>query len=439
MRCEELRELLSAYLDGELNPEEAAAVESHLDTCPACAPEFADLRRTVELCHAVGEVDMPENFHSELMRKIEAKQARSGILHRLGVDRWKPAYRTAAAVAAVVVVSVGISSVVEMAQRPGGLYGTKAGQTRSTRENEQARGGGAVTGTPAADKTDMAYSQSMPAETPVPAPAAPPGMGGGAEGFADSTKRLAKAPAGQLGVSMPPIAPDQSYDIVVEDLDRKLVKRADLQVEIEKGKVDETGRKIIALVETSKGFIQRSGTFTDELKYRGMNFVLRVPEDRFATILGELESYGKIMSKNINSEDVTQQFIDTQAQIKNKERQEQRLVEIMGKANSVGELMQVENELNRVRSEVDMLKGRMKYLQSATSYSTITMTIREAREGSAAIPGTPGLLDEVWQAFMSTFRKLAITLAKAAPYAILIGVGWIIYNKVTTSKGKSAA
>ena len=430
MRCEEIRELLSAYLDGELTDEEAVTVGSHLDTCVACAREFADLRRTVELCRRVGEVEVPEGFHSELMQKIETRKARSGILQRLGVDRWKPAYRTAAAVAAVVIISVGISSVVEIAQKPGAMYGLKAGQTKSSRGAEPARSTGAVMGAPVP-------AGEAPEQRAVPP--SPPGMGDGSGGAAADQGQSTLRSAAKIAMPQSMPAPSDQFDVIVETLDRKLIKRADLQIEVEKGKVDETGRKVVSLVETSNGFVQRSSTFTDELKYRGMSFTLRVPEDRFAQVLGELESYGKPLSKNIGSEDVTEQFIDTQAQIKNKERQEQRLQEIMGKANNVGELMQVEGELSRVRSEIDALKGRMKYLQSATSYSTITMTVREARDSADAIPGTPGFLNEIWQAFMGTFKGIAIVLAKAAPYAILIGIGWLVYNRIAAGKDKSAA
>ena len=174
--------------------------------------------------------------------------------------------------------------------------------------------------------------------------------------------------------------------------------------------------------------------FTDDGKYRGLSFALRVPEEKFGTILGELEVMGKVLSKHIESEDVTERFIDTQAQLKNKERQEQRLLEIMGKANNVGELMQVENELNRVRSEVDILKGRMKYLQGATSYSTITLTVREPRDDTGTGPLLPGFADEVWRAFMRTFKGMALFLARIAPYAILICVGWMVYARMGRGK-----
>jgi hypothetical protein len=243
------------------------------------------------------------------------------------------------------------------------------------------------------------------------------------------------APAAQGSLAVQPPSPDTGLGDIVDVLERKLIKRADLQMEVPGDRVDETGRKIVTLVEMSRGFVQRSVTFTEDGKYRGMNFTLRVPEEKFASVLGELESLGKVLSRSIDSEDVTERYIDTQAQLKNKERQEQRLLEIMGKANNVGELMQVENELNRVRSEIDMLKGRLKYLEGATSYSTITVTVREARDGVVG-PILPGFWDDVWQAFMRTFKNMAICLARLAPYAMLIGAVWLIYGKL--SRGKAA-
>ncbi|MGE5543181.1 MAG: DUF4349 domain-containing protein, partial [Bacillota bacterium] len=284
-------------------------------------------------------------------------------------------------------------------------------------------------------------NDQIPAEEPAAAEA-PAAMGGGADGYTRQAaqpqmKMASKAAEAEMAMPQIPPSPVEPDMGVVDTLDRKLIKRADLQVEVAKDKMDEAGRKVVTIVEMAKGFVQSSSMFTDAGKYRGLSFSLRVPENRFGAILGELEALGKVTSKNITSEDVTEQFIDTEARLRNKERQEQRLLEIMGKANNVGELMQVENELNRVRSEVDMLKGRIKYLQGATSYSTISMTMTEPRDDVSTGPILPGFADEVWRAFTRTFKIMALTLARIAPYAILLGVGWLVYARV--SKGKRQA
>ncbi|MGE5485889.1 MAG: DUF4349 domain-containing protein [Ignavibacteriales bacterium] len=425
MRCEQVVDLFSAYLDQQATAEEAGEVERHIATCAACARDLADLRRTIELCRSVGEVEMPEGFHEDLMRKIQQKQVRQGLLARLGFDRLRQPYKAMVAVAAVIVISFGITTVANWSPRMGSP--APAGQLAS---RYGTRDEGAV------------RNDQIPAEEQAKA-AAPPGMGGGADAYSRQAaqpqmKMALKAP--EAGMAMPqippaPVEPDLG---IVETLDRKLIKRADLQIEVAKDKMDETGRKVVTVVEMAKGFVQSSSMFTDEGKYRGLSFSLRVPEEKFGAILGELEVLGKVVSKQITSEDVTEQFIDTEAQLRNKERQEQRLLEIMGKANNVGELMQVENELNRVRSEVDMLKGRMKYLQGATSYSTITMTVREPRDDVSTGPLLPGFADEVWRAFMRTFKGMAIFLARIAPYAILLSVAWLVYSRMSRGKQPSS-
>ncbi len=425
MKCEQVVELFSAYLDQEATAEEAAVVERHIASCAACARDLADLRRTIELCRSVGEVEMPEGFHEELMRKLNEKSAPRGLLVRLGFDRLRQPYRAAVAVAAVIVVSFGLTTLANWVPSMGSR---KAGTDLASRYG--ARG-------ESPPETVMAGGGEIPSEAQAKM-AAPPGMGGGADA-SDAAQRSSapqiamKAPAANVAMPqpVPPIEPDLGIE---ETLDRKLIKRADLQIEVSKDKMDETGRKVVTVVEMAKGFVQTSSMFTDDGKYRGLSFALRVPEEKFGTILGELEVMGKVLSKHIESEDVTERFIDTQAQLKNKERQEQRLLEIMGKANNVGELMQVENELNRVRSEVDILKGRMKYLQGATSYSTITLTVREPRDDTGTGPLLPGFADEVWRAFMRTFKGMALFLARIAPYAILICVGWMVYARMGRGK-----
>lgn len=98
-----------------------------------------------------------------------------------------------------------------------------------------------------------------------------------------------------------------------------------------------------------------------------------------------LATVGKITSRQISVEDVTDEWIDLQAKIKNLRSLRDRLRRLLDRANNVKEVLAVEKELNRVQSELDSLEGRMKAMQRNVSYSKITINLRQK-----SIPGPLG-------------------------------------------------
>jgi hypothetical protein len=127
--------------------------------------------------------------------------------------------------------------------------------------------------------------------------------------------------------------------------------------------------------------LSRSGT---EESQRA-TIVLRVPQEQFFTALGRIEALGKLLSQSVGVEDVTEQFIDLEARLQSAIRQEQSLLALLQKAESVSEILTIERELTRVRSEIEKLQGQRNFLQRRVEMATITVTLSPpARE-----PGTP--------------------------------------------------
>jgi len=71
MNCSQIQEMLSAYIDDFLDDFEKAEVEKHIQTCAICQQELIDLRHTVSLLRSLGEVCIPEDFHKQLMERID--------------------------------------------------------------------------------------------------------------------------------------------------------------------------------------------------------------------------------------------------------------------------------------------------------------------------------------------------------------------------------
>lgn len=106
--------------------------------------------------------------------------------------------------------------------------------------------------------------------------------------------------------------------------------------------------------------------------------VIRVPSSNFDEVVKRIEALGvEVIAKNIETSDVTAEFMDTEARIKTKKQLENRYREIVAQATKVADILAIEAELNEVRSEIEVMEGRIRYLSNQVDYSTLNVTMSE--------------------------------------------------------------
>ncbi|TND10636.1 MAG: hypothetical protein FD123_278 [Bacteroidetes bacterium] len=104
---------------------------------------------------------------------------------------------------------------------------------------------------------------------------------------------------------------------------------------------------------------------------------IRVRSENFLVAVNEVTTFGKVIEKNIHSEDVTDAYNDYKVRQENAEKSRQRYMELLQKAHTIEEILRVEREIDRLTLEIEQLKGRLALLTDQTSYSTITVNVHE--------------------------------------------------------------
>jgi Domain of unknown function (DUF4349) len=97
---------------------------------------------------------------------------------------------------------------------------------------------------------------------------------------------------------------------------------------------------------------------------------IRVQRDRFRDALARIEKLGDVLHRDIKAEDVTDEFVDLEARIKNAHAMRDRLTELLQKAQ-VKEAIEIQKELGKVTEEIERMEGRMKLLKDQIAFSTI--------------------------------------------------------------------
>jgi len=160
---------------------------------------------------------------------------------------------------------------------------------------------------------------------------------------------------------------------------------------------------------------------------------LRIPAENFEDVIKEIEKVGDLKEEKITLEDVTEQYIDLTARLNNLKRQEQRYLEILEMAVTVEEVLTVENQLGRIRGDIESMEGRVLYLDNRISLSTIQVHVSEP-EPITHESGIQRVLTDVVDAFLSTIRGIIIFMGYFIPVAVFLTVaallGRFIYLKL---------
>lgn len=157
--------------------------------------------------------------------------------------------------------------------------------------------------------------------------------------------------------------------------DRKIIK--DGNIRFETASVKETTELIRTTTVELGGYIGNENIYDykDRIEY---TVVVRVPENNFDKLVDKISaSAEKIESKNINSLDVTEEFIDVEARVKTKKELEARYKDILKQASRVDEILNIEREIGKLRAEIESLEGRLNYLKNRVALSSLTITYFE--------------------------------------------------------------
>lgn len=155
---------------------------------------------------------------------------------------------------------------------------------------------------------------------------------------------------------------------------RKLIYDANISLDTED--LDVFSKALIAEIERFDGFISDFS----QRRYAGDRqtgeWTIRVRSENFSDVLDWLDSTYDVRSKKVTSQDVTEEYVDLQARLKNKRNTEDRLSNVLDeRAGKLDEVLSVEKEIDRVREEIERIEGRLRFLTERTSLSTITLTV----------------------------------------------------------------
>lgn len=194
------------------------------------------------------------------------------------------------------------------------------------------------------------------------------------------------------------------------------------------------------------GYIVESSEHTrgeDELRSGYM--VVRVPQEHFDSFMTGLETEDtKIVSRDQQSQDVTEEYVDLESRLKAKEAVEDRLLQFMEGAEKTEDLLKISDDLSRVQEEIEQIKGRMNYIENHVAYSTVHINIEERNVKVPDVQSKDDLntFAKAQKLFMDTINflltiasNILVLIVGLSPVLIpLLLVGGLVFIKMRRKK-----
>jgi hypothetical protein len=375
------QEEVMAYLDGEISADRAAEIARHMQQCAECQSLAAGFRNLSQQ-FAAWEIEASPSQLTEQMTKqvaeATATQPRTMLatvartpLQRFGdvvrASKTRPwAWAGAGALATAVLLLIMLPA----------LY-------RSRRAAN-----GALRDLPLSARSTNGYLERRSDLAPQDKSATKSQLDGNLQALQHRIVQEEIASSLQNNaVPAPLIARTASLSLVVKDI----------------GSVESAVKNVTS---RHSGYIGELNTSTPADAAKTFSATLRIPSAQLDVALAELKQLGRVDQETQGGEEVTKQFTDLVARLKNSRATEQRLLDVLrNNTGKVKDVLEVENEISRVRGEIEEMEADQRGLQSRVDFATITLSVAE--EYKASLQGSPrSTATRLHNSFVEGYREV---------------------------------
>lgn len=254
------------------------------------------------------------------------------------------------------------------------------------------------------------------------------GCAGGA--YETSSAPSAGAPgtatSGEAAPASEGVVPGSSETAPPAALPRKIIYTA--EVELGSEDLSKTEQRLLALVKSHRGYVAESDMSGAPGTPRSGRWKIRIPVERFEAFMAEVTRIGELRRTRSDSQDVSAEFYDLEARLKNKRVEEQRLVQHLQRSTArLTDILAVEKELSRVREEIERMQGRVRFLTNQTDLTTVSVSVSEVQDYVPAERAPFGT--QMARTFSDSLKTLGDALRTIALVAIWLAP-WVLVAAV---------
>ena len=193
--------------------------------------------------------------------------------------------------------------------------------------------------------------------------------------------------------------------------------------EIETIDFDVSVEHVYVMVERYGGFIQSSyvtgkdydSQYYGKDSFRRAHFAIRIPKDKYTSMTDNLTELGNVTYSSNEAQNITSSYVDTESRLKAYRTEEDRLLAILEKADTVADMITIEDRLSTVRYNIESLTSQLKNWDSQVNYSTVELELREVKE----LSDEPVLKETFWDQIKRGVTSSVKGLISFSRYAVI--------------------
>src|SRR5712691_4881446 len=253
---------------------------------------------------------------------------------------------------------------------------------------------------------------------------------GGAGSGTTAPIKGAPAPGGPATITNP------GGDVVPPIQGPPALRHAQLSTSVKSGSFDSSLASVRSLVELEQGYVsgtdaQANPITNDQIRTGVISFM--VPASKFDETIDALSKMGKVQTEHISGNDVSLQYVDLHSRLANEEAQRDAMLALLAKAQTVEQIILVQNQLGQITGQIEQLKGQVQYIEHNVAFSTISVQLTEAG-APVTVPssdswGFASALSDAAHNFMTTINYLVTGLGAVGPVLILLGLGYLLWRR----------
>lgn len=231
---------------------------------------------------------------------------------------------------------------------------------------------------------------------------------------------------------------------VTKVVDKKIIKNGSLNILV--NKTEDTIQKITELATRMEGFVEGSEVYKSTEDTKSGYVTVRVPVIKFEDAVREIKTFAEIVEREqVSAQDVTEDYVDMEARLKNLKAEEAQYLIILKKAITIKDILSVQNELGNVRENIERLQGQIQFLGRQTEMSTIIVNITSKADVTIfgiywkpisvlkqAFHNLVVGLTEYIDSMISFLLSLPVLVLWFLTYAFFGFIGWKIINWIWT-------
>jgi len=374
-------EEIMAFVDGELSADRAQSISAHIEQCAECREIVTTLRKTSAALSQWAVPPVPGHLEASVAaaaatNSISSEQLPWSTLWRIVPRNLRRSTFALVGTAALLLLAIAISIPTHRSKQFDLLLKERGrqqvGLTKQERKSVKALA------EPADGKDSHGFSHWMGDQ----AQSSSSVDGHAAVDLSRTSVRL---------ISAPMIARTVSVSLVVKDFDAA------------RGSLD-------TILARHNGYAAELNVATPQSTGRTIQASLRIPATQLVAAVAELKALGRVENETQNGEEVTQQHADLVARLKNSRETEQRLQDVLRtRTGKVKDVLEVEEEIARVRGEIEQMEAEQQTLEHRVSFATMDLKLAEEYKAQLSSPA-PSVGMQLRNASVNGFRNASETL-----------------------------